>query len=487
MHYKNYLKGITLVFLCTGLIACTKSLKDETISSAGYDQIRKNWTLKNAAVSDDNILLEKDGATVISKFTVGNFDLKMKLKTTPGAEGSLAFHATPDGAASQQFYSVFINNSEYRSGNAQKTGSLSLIRNFFVRMANDDEWFDLGLSVRSNHITVTVNGKIVTEYYEPESPLRLEGLEDMVLSEGRFVLCKSGDPGSIFVSEITIEALSDDIPREIADFETTDEVAEQLTLLNQKGFPVIDFHGHLKRTLTMDQITKYGRDHGFNYGIAENCGLSFPVTDDASLNEYYNDLVNEPVFKAMQCEGREWVTLFSPQYIEQFDYIFTDAMTFTDHRGRRMRLWVRSEVVVESEEQFIDMMVGKILGILSQEPVDIYVNPTYLPAEISQNYDKLWTPERMDRVISALIEYDVALEINSRFRVPGIEFMKRAKAAGVKFTFGTNNAGANDLGRLEYCIQAIREVGITPEDMFLPKPAGQKKVSFMGLPEKPTG
>ena len=481
------LLALSIIFIVAGSFACTPSLRDKTISSTGPDQIGKDWILKNTAENGDFVELESDGAALISKFTARNFELKMRLKTTPGAEGTLAFHTGAEEGSSPKGYSVFINNSEYRSGSAEKTGSLSRIRNFYVRMAGDDEWFDMGLSVRGNHISVTVNGKTVSEYYEPESPLRIGGLEGMALSEGRIVLGKSGSSGRIMVSGINIKGLPDDMQRVAADFENTDGVAGQLTLLNQEGFPLIDYHGHLKTVLIVEEITSHGREHGFNYGISENCGLNFPVTDDESLVAYYEKIKGEPVFSAMQCEGREWVTLFTPEPIALYDYIFTDALTFTDHRGRRMRLWIEDEVVVEEEQQFMDMLVEKITAILSQEPVDIYVNPTFLPEVINHNYDLLWTEERMDRVIEALIENDVALEINARYRIPGMAFIRRARTAGVTFSLGTNNAGAHDLERLEYCIEAIREAGITPDEMFIPRPAGEKKVSSMGLPEKETG
>jgi histidinol phosphatase-like PHP family hydrolase len=195
----------------------------------------------------------------------------------------------------------------------------------------------------------------------------------------------------------------------------------------------------------------------------------------------------EPVFKAMQCEGREWVTLFSPKYIALYDYIFTDAMTWTDHKGRRMRLWIPEETFVENEQQFMDMLVGKIESVLSQEPVDIHVNPTFLPPSIADKYDELWTEKRMDRVIKVLVENDVALEINSRYKIPSLKFIKRAKEAGVKFTFGTNNGGSDDLGRLEYSLMIVKEAGIVPEDIFLPRPTGDKKILKKGLPSKITG
>jgi histidinol phosphatase-like PHP family hydrolase len=75
----------------------------------------------------------------------------------------------------------------------------------------------------------------------------------------------------------------------------------------------------------------------------------------------------------------------------------------------------------------------------------------------------------MDRVIKALIDNQVAFEINNRRRIPSQAFIKRAKEAGVKFTLGTNNGGANDLGRMDYAIEMIRECGLTGADMWMPE------------------
>jgi hypothetical protein len=284
-----------------------------------------------------------------------------------------------------------------------------------------------------------------------------------------------------------ITALDKNMPVTSDSLFVNDSTGEMLTLLNQQDFPVIDFHAHLKGGLTVDEVCAHGRINGYNYGLAPNCGLNFPVTNDSSLNAYYVEMKSEPVFKAMQCEGREWVTLFSPAAIAQYDYIFTDAMTWTDNKGRRMRLWMPEETFVDNDQQFMDMLVKKIESELSQEPVDIYVNPTYLPEVLAARYAELWTPERMDKVIKVLADNDVALEINSRFRIPSLEFVKRAKAAGVKFTMGTNNAGHDDLGRLDYSLDIIKKAGMTAQDMFLPRPAGSKKVMSQGLPAKITG
>ena len=476
-----------LLFISVSITACGPVIREGERVTINKDEINKYWRPDNVVMSGNTLTLEKINAKLVSRFTAKNFTISVDLYTTGSAEGSLDFHTASMVDGTLKGYSVKINNSDYRAGSPQKTGSLSLIRNNYVRMANDDKWFNLKVEVRSNNITVLVDNKIISEYIQPENPARIAGLEGRIISDGLIVLLKTNESGTILLGNIQIEAFSDDLQPVNDSVFLYDSTGEMLALLNQQGFPVIDYHGHLKGGLTAEQICKHGRNNGYNYGIAPNCGLNFPVTSDSSLIAYYNEMASEPVFKAMQCEGREWITLFSPDAIARYDYIFTDAMTWTDYKGRRLRLWIPEETFVDDEQQFMDMLVGKLEAELSQEPVDVYVNPTYLPEIIASHYDRLWTSERMDRVIKVLVENDVALEINSRFKIPSIAFIKRAKEAGVKFTLGTNNGGNNDLGRLEYSLKMIKEAGIKAENMFFPRPSGDKKVIKKGLPAKITG
>jgi histidinol phosphatase-like PHP family hydrolase len=75
----------------------------------------------------------------------------------------------------------------------------------------------------------------------------------------------------------------------------------------------------------------------------------------------------------------------------------------------------------------------------------------------------------MDRVIGALAANRIALEINAARRIPSPAFIRRAKAAGVKFTFGTNNRGKDDLGHLAYPLEMIRECELQAGDIWLPR------------------
>lgn len=259
------------------------------------------------------------------------------------------------------------------------------------------------------------------------------------------------------------------LPAEIAKLVESDATDAEIARLKKAGFPLVDFHVHLKGGLTIGEAVALSRRTGIKYGIAANCGLKFPITDDQGIDRFVASLKGQPVFIGMQAEGREWPRLFSQAAIAKFDYVFTDAMTIVDHRGQRARLWIKEEVDIPDKQAFMELLVRTIVQIVSEEPIDIYVNPTYLPDVLAAEYDELWTPARLDQVIDAAARSGVAIEISNRLHLPKPAFIQRAKRAGIKFTFGTNNVDHN-LGRLEYCLQMIQQCGLTPQDMWMPKP-----------------
>lgn len=93
---------------------------------------------------------------------------------------------------------------------------------------------------------------------------------------------------------------------------------------------------------------------------------------------------------------------------------------------------------------------------------------TRLIAEDMQaDYDKYWTDERINKILDVLAKYNIAMEINARYKIPSYNIVRKAKQRGIKFTFGTNNVDA-DFGRLEYALDAIEACGLTVEDMWFP-------------------
>jgi hypothetical protein len=237
---------------------------------------------------------------------------------------------------------------------------------------------------------------------------------------------------------------------------------------NNSNFPITDLHIHLKGGFTIQDAVLKSKNENIRYGIVTNCGIGFPVHNDSQIDSVLFTFKDYPqFFLGLQAEGREWVNNFSKESMNKFDYVFTDGMTFTDSKGRRNRIWIKEETWIDNEEEFMDYLVNTIVKILSTEPINIYVNPTFLPDQMSARYDFFWTDERMDKVIKAAKDNNIAIEINNRFRIPSVKFLTKAKKAGVKFTVGTNNSN-KDFSGAEYAIEVIKKCQLTQNDFFQP-------------------
>jgi len=233
-------------------------------------------------------------------------------------------------------------------------------------------------------------------------------------------------------------------------------------------FPLIDLHVHIKGDLTMEKALQKSRADHIQFGIAVNCGQGFPVHQDSQVDSFLQEMKKFPMFfVGMQAEGREWMRIFSRETMAKFDYVFTDAMTFTDEKGRRNRIWIKEETWIDEEEYFMDYLVKTITEILNHEPINIYVNPTFLPEQMNDRYDLFWTDKRMGAVIEAARKNSIAVEINNRYCIPSEKFIRKAKAAGVKFTIGTNNVDSH-FARAEYALDMIRKCGLAESDFYKP-------------------
>ena len=483
----NYAFIISIIFL----ISCQTSTKTTNWQTIFDGETLNGWQKageNTESISVENGAIKCSGARchLFYEGDFENFEFEAEIKTLEHSNSGIFIHTKYQAEGwPENGYEIQVNNS-YRGSvkypERRKTGSVYNIRNVYYPVANDNEWFKMRIKVVENHIEIFVNDVKVNEYTEPENPWRWKGGEKWKLGNGTFALQAHDPKSTTWFKNIKVKVLPADKRKmvEDKDWDTT------ITKLMKSGFPFIDFHVHLKGGLTIEEVVANSQKLGINYGVAPNCGLHFPVTDDKSLFAYMDTVAGSPVFKGMQAEGREWITLFSPEAVAKFDYVFTDAMTFTDRKGRRNRIWMPDEVWVDDKQQFMDDLVAKIEAIFSQEPVDIYVNPTVLPAEIMDEYEQLWTKERMAKVVKVLAENNIALEINARYKTPNATMIKMAKAAGVKFAFGTNNTG-RDLGQLQYCLEMIKECGLTPNDIFEVKTEAEKPINVKGLPEKITG
>ncbi|NQT37572.1 MAG: hypothetical protein HQ581_08790 [Planctomycetes bacterium] len=238
--------------------------------------------------------------------------------------------------------------------------------------------------------------------------------------------------------------------------------------------PRIDFHVHLDNS-TIDKALEIGRQRNVKLGIVEHAGTKendYPVvlSNDEELGRYLDMLQGKPVYRGVQTEWNDWMGCFSKKMLARLDYVLTDAMTFPGRDGQRVKLWsadVETRVEMADRQAFMDRYVDWYVAIIEKQPIDVLGNTSWLPAPLAADYDTYWTPARVRRVAETAVKHRVAFEISSGFKLPKLGFLKIAKAAGVKFCFGSNGRYPN-MGKLDYSLATARELGLTTDDMFTP-------------------
>lgn len=434
------------------------------------------WQQINNASFQDGLITVREGSELLSADSYTDFTLTGQAYTEPDAEASIWFHTGENTG-----YEVLFANGPMDG--RRMTGSLATVRNLYKSMATDTTWFDFSISVRSRNIAIAVNGVDVVCYTEPDSIYRTDENKGRRLSSGRFAI--RGGKGTVMFRDLTVTPLREGTVNPGDTMPPVDETTDQVIRLQQLNFPVIDYHVHLKGGLTKEMAHAMSMNYGINYGVAPNVGeggVGRMLANDGEAIEYFNEVSALPFLMGAQGEGRRWIVQFSPEVLDQFDYLFTDAMTVVD-RGRISRIYRPEEVYWDErdKQQYMDMIVDQTVKILTNEPADIYANATYIPEDsMNDDYAAYWTDERVDRVLDVLEKYGIALEISPRYKIPSLDVIKKAKQRGLKFTFGTNNVDA-DFGRCEYAIQAVEECGLTPDDIWFPSMGtrkGRKAVDY---------
>ena len=237
-------------------------------------------------------------------------------------------------------------------------------------------------------------------------------------------------------------------------------------------FPIVDYHVHLYGNMQM--AMSLSEKQGVKFGIVEHPGRGYPLVNDEALKKYIDTLKKYPVCIGLQPIYPDWAKDFSTEMLSKLDYILMDALTLPEKDGRWLPIW-RPDTKVEDKDSFMKRYVDFNMQILTTQPIDIFGWPTYLPQCIAEDYDTLWTDELMQKIIDTAIKKDIAIEINEAAKVPKLKFVKMAKEARAKFTFGTDSRNSQ-AGVLTYGLKIAKEAGLTKENMFVLKPDSKKAV-----------
>jgi histidinol phosphatase-like PHP family hydrolase len=239
-----------------------------------------------------------------------------------------------------------------------------------------------------------------------------------------------------------------------------------LELSVKDDFPLVDLHVHTTNMFTIDTIMDISKRTGVQFGIVEH-PANFAIRNNDDLKKYIDKLSQYPVYIGLQPISLGWSKNFSPDLLSQVDYILMDPQRVPMRNGETLQIW-QFDTYIDNTNEFMDRYMAYAMEILSNEPINIFGWPLFLPVCIARDYYTLWTEERMNQIISAAKKRNIAIEINDMAHTPHDKFILKAKAQGLKFTFGSDSRN-QIAGRLVYCKEVADKCNLTKEDFYVPK------------------
>lgn len=144
-----------------------------------------------------------DGPVNNHSFT--NFEWKADVMTFPNANSGMYFHTEyQEGGWPARGYEVQVNNSHT---DTIRTGSLYNIVNVTTPPAKDHEWFTQHIVVRGKRVTISVNGRQLVDYTEPDNVERPDSMKQRVISSGTFALQGHDPKSKVHFKNIMVKVL----------------------------------------------------------------------------------------------------------------------------------------------------------------------------------------------------------------------------------------------------------------------------------------
>jgi histidinol phosphatase-like PHP family hydrolase len=231
-------------------------------------------------------------------------------------------------------------------------------------------------------------------------------------------------------------------------------------------YQYMDLHIHEARQFGIDEIMKISEEKKVKFGIVQHPGSNYGIKTDKDLEEHIKRLRKYPVFIGLQPVFRDWSKDFSKELLDQLDYILMDPQTIPDENNTYMHIW-QFDTRVDDTTIFMKKYMDHCIGILENEPINIFGWPLFLPVCIARDYYAIWSEEKLQTIIQLAKARNIAIEINEMAHVPHEAFIKDAKSQGLKFTYGSD-ARDNRAGDIVYGKRIAETCGLSNEDFYVP-------------------
>jgi len=118
---------------------------------------------------------------------------------------------------------------------------------------------------------------------------------------------------------------------------------------------------------------------------------------------------------------------------------------------------------VSNLEELAREYLTTVVKVVERKEVDILAHPFQF-----QRYLLPYLPQdEIIEFVKLAAEREVAVELNSKYRVPDEDFLRACLREGVKLSVGTDAHTVAEVGRVDWPMATLRRIGAKQEDMVL--------------------
>lgn len=229
--------------------------------------------------------------------------------------------------------------------------------------------------------------------------------------------------------------------------------------------------------LPIEEVVAIASGLGVQVGIADHVSGRNPrqfVSDEIKLKHYLAVLDDANVLRSAElCWLDPFGESLPASVLDRFDYVIGSNHGFALPDGTLGSPWWRElpPAWANRSDDLMTALVNNLCLLVATMPISIVAHSTLIPPAllaIEPDVEAWWTEAREDRFVTAALERGVAIEISNRYRLPHRRLLERARAAGAKFTLGSDGHQHHQVAQLGWAVAAAGEAGIGDADLFVP-------------------
>jgi histidinol phosphatase-like PHP family hydrolase len=241
-----------------------------------------------------------------------------------------------------------------------------------------------------------------------------------------------------------------------------------------------DCHAHTvfsDGTLTVAELVEHVRARGVLPSVADHLSgdVAYAVKDMEEVARYLDELEEHDVGRGGEFCWHDALWRFLPPDVERrFTHligslhgVFLPSSEEVIHAFRPMPAGL-------TPDAYMDIHLDNVERFAREMPVDILAHPTLIPMALRRlPPEDVWTEANEERLVEALRRAGIAFELSTRYP-PHERLVRRAVAAGVRLSLGSDGHTAKQVGDIAAPLALARTVGMRDEELYDPVAHGRR-------------